>query len=271
MDAHIIANRVEVSDLDYSQLTSLDWIVLDLSDGKRSFGDIARLIPVTESALEASYHHLRQLHALSWNGSSEHLSTQSRESRVLSLMPEDMVIPRHPPRSGMETFADQSSAGMTQLNWATNRLFDESGSGIRPQSSRPAHETRASASSESNRRLPRDIEDAVCSQYLPRHLFAEFRSFVPKLVDSSLEVSEEVQMFAEFIYEHLSTLTPAELLGLEEDEVTRVLVKQAYMMRTRQFHPDRYFRKNIGVFAPRIAAIFKAVTGAFTSLQAKAR
>ena len=78
-------------------------------------------------------------------------------------------------------------------------------------------------------------------------------------------------MFAEFIYEHLSTLTPAELLGLEEDEVTRVLVKQAYMMRTRQFHPDRYFRKNIGVFAPRIAAIFKAVTGAFTSLQAKAR
>ena len=66
-------------------------------------------------------------------------------------------------------------------------------------------------------------------------------------------------------------LTAAELLGLEEDEITRVLVKQAYMMRTRQFHPDRYFRKNIGVFAPRIAAIFKAVTGAFASLQTKAR
>ncbi|MBQ8036202.1 MAG: hypothetical protein IJ268_04350 [Proteobacteria bacterium] len=47
MDVQTIANRGELSGLDLSKLTSLDWIVLDLSDGRRSFGEIARLLPVS--------------------------------------------------------------------------------------------------------------------------------------------------------------------------------------------------------------------------------
>ncbi len=272
MDVQTIANRGELSGLDLSKLTSLDWIVLDLSDGRRSFGEIARLLPVSAEDLSQSYSHLRELGALHWGSESS-----GRAARLRDLMPDGMATLERRPSS---LAADKSSAGQTQRNWATNRMFDEAGVGLRPQSARPLPEAHASApvssvssvsSVLSALRTPRDVEDSACGQYLPRHLFEDFRSFEPKLLDASLDLPLDVQMFAEYIYEHLSVLTAAELLGLEEDEITRVLVKQAYMMRTRQFHPDRYFRKNIGVFAPRIAAIFKAVTGAFASLQTKAR
>lgn len=270
MDAHVIAEQCELSGVDYSQLTSLEWIVLDLSDGKRSFGDILSLVPVNAAELTAAYTHLHQLRLLRWEGAKPESNTP--RSRVLDLMPDDMEDIRAGRRLTLAN--DQSSAGKTQLNWMPNRMPEDSGVNRLSQPARLASSAEIRTVTPAPGACactPRDINDTVCSQYLPRRLFADFRSFEPKLLDTSLDLAPEVQMFTEYIYERLSGMSAADLLGLEENEITRVQVKQAYIMRTRQFHPDRYFRKNIGVFAPRIAAIFKAVTGAFTSLQAKAR
>ena len=96
-----------------------------------------------------------------------------------------------------------------------------------------------------------------------------FKLFQPTLVDSNLDLSLEMQYFTEYLHQNLASLSPYDLLGLTEGQCTKADVRQAYLLRTKQFHPDRYFRKNIGPFAPRIAAIFKAVTGAFTTLQSK--
>jgi hypothetical protein len=87
------------------------------------------------------------------------------------------------------------------------------------------------------------------------------------MVDETLDIPVETQIFAEFIFQNLSSMTHQDLLGLPEGCKDKAAVRQGYMLRTKQFHPDRYFRKNIGIFTPRIAAIFKAVTVAFTTLQ----
>jgi curved DNA-binding protein CbpA len=43
-------------------------------------------------------------------------------------------------------------------------------------------------------------------------------------------------------------------------------VKRAYFELSKEYHPDRYFRRNIGPFAPRLARIFKRVVEAYELL-----
>jgi curved DNA-binding protein CbpA len=56
-----------------------------------------------------------------------------------------------------------------------------------------------------------------------------------------------------------------EILGVAQDADVRA-IKQAYFGLSKQFHPDRYFRRNLGPFGPRIERIFKKVLEAYELL-----
>jgi curved DNA-binding protein CbpA len=55
------------------------------------------------------------------------------------------------------------------------------------------------------------------------------------------------------------------LLGVDRNADTRA-IKRAYFELSRQFHPDRYFRRQIGDYAPRLERIFKKVVEAYELL-----
>ena len=57
----------------------------------------------------------------------------------------------------------------------------------------------------------------------------------------------------------------AEILGVAGD-ADATDIKKAYRKLSRDFHPDRYFRKQIGDFKPRLEAIFKKVLEAYELL-----
>jgi curved DNA-binding protein CbpA len=57
----------------------------------------------------------------------------------------------------------------------------------------------------------------------------------------------------------------AEILGIASDADGKA-IKKAYRALSRDFHPDRFFRKNIGDFKPRLEAIFKKVLEAYELL-----
>ena len=203
--AGTVASRCKLSKPEYTLLTSLDWVVLDFTDGKRTFEDMQSIIPMRREALESSFNHLARLGFIEWS--------------------------------------DQGASGKTEA--AASPAASKTGTAGNP----------ASYSTE------------VCLQYLPPRLINEFRAFKPQLTDESLDLPVEIQVFAEFLHENLNKLSPCDLLGLIEGQYQKQQIKQGYVLRTKQFHPDRYFRKNLGPFQPRIAAIFKAVTAAFTKLQ----
>lgn len=220
IDAQIVARRCSVKSPDYSQLTSLDWVVLDFTDGMRKFYEMQQMLPVSPEELSEAYIHLKSLGFLTWNTPDSRTSTSAASSYIQS------------------------------------RQFSNA-------------DSLTSAKTVSLAPLVSGYSDEVCAQYLPPRLFGELRRFEPTMINESLDIPVETQVFAEFIHDNLSRLSPYDLLGLVEGQCTKADVKQAYLLRTKQFHPDRYFRKNIGPFAPRIAAIFKAVTSAFTTLQSK--
>jgi curved DNA-binding protein CbpA len=86
----------------------------------------------------------------------------------------------------------------------------------------------------------------------------------PLAIDPSLELPVEVQQrvveFEAFL------LRPYhEILGVCADADVRA-IKQAYFGLSKLFHPDRYFRRNLGPYAPRIERIFKKVLEAYELL-----
>ncbi|GEM_PF-2129565 len=240
VDAQAIARRCTVKSPDYDQLTPLDWVVLDFTDGLRTFESMLSFIPVTKSDLAASFIHLRLLGFLTWN-SSDKSDVQAARNQTANTHEPQSSYSGYVPSGMSQSPRSQSSGGISSLSSAGVSLEPAIGS----------------------------FTDEICFQYLPQRLMNSFRRFQPTLVDSTLDLSIEMQYFTEYLHQNLASLSPYDLLGLTEGQCTKADVRQAYLLRTKQFHPDRYFRKNIGPFAPRIAAIFKAVTGAFTTLQSK--
>lgn len=90
------------------------------------------------------------------------------------------------------------------------------------------------------------------------------------------ELSEEVDLEPEKkrrifdLYERLDDLTYYELLGVPEG-ADRKQVKGAYYKLAPEFHPDSYFRKDLGSFKAKIEAIFTRLTLAHDVLTVKQR
>ena len=90
------------------------------------------------------------------------------------------------------------------------------------------------------------------------------RSVDESLIDSNLELSPQVQRrILEF--ECRLRLPPHELLEISREADARE-VKKAYFKLSREFHPDRYFRKRIDHFGSRLDRIFKKILEAHEAL-----
>ncbi len=76
-------------------------------------------------------------------------------------------------------------------------------------------------------------------------------------LDDSLEIGLDVQRRI-LQYEANLGLPYHELLGVEKGAQPK-LVKRAYFKLSKEFHPDRYFRKEIGEYGERLDRIFKKV------------
>ncbi len=83
-------------------------------------------------------------------------------------------------------------------------------------------------------------------------------------IDEALDIDVETQRG---ILEMESRLGSgySDILGVAPDAGGKE-IKKAYRMLSRDFHPDRYFRKQIGDFKPRLEAIFKKVLEAYELL-----
>ncbi len=232
IQAKTVARRCSVKSPNYDSLTSLDWIVLDLVDGVRSFADLKSLIDAEKNALETAYLHLRKLGFLVWSHTPESGEFGSVHFPNERIVCDDLLKKAQKNTRELNTVQGASQAKHDQISCA-------------------------------------DIPQNTCLEYLPARLLLDFKQFNPSMLDESLDIPVEKQMFIEFIHSRLNDLSHFDLLGLTEGACTKADAKTAYVTRTKQFHPDRFFRKNTGRYSSMISAIFKAVTVAFTTLQAK--
>ena len=83
-------------------------------------------------------------------------------------------------------------------------------------------------------------------------------------LDPSLDLSIEFQSEV-LAFEQRLDRPYTEILGVAKDADARVL-RRAYFKLSKEFHPDRYFRKNLGAFEARIERVFCKIAEAFEIL-----
>jgi hypothetical protein len=88
----------------------------------------------------------------------------------------------------------------------------------------------------------------------------------PSGVDTPDQVlSPEARRRIDGFFESLETRTAFELLEVAVTADTRE-IKRAYFRLSKEFHPDRYFGRELGPYADRLSKIFQAVKAAFELL-----
>jgi tetratricopeptide (TPR) repeat protein len=122
--------------------------------------------------------------------------------------------------------------------WLAEGVIEMRGSQRAPRKSRPAAPERPAAP------VPGQVDESQ--------------------IDPGLDIEVAVQRRI-FEMEGRLACGYAEILGVSSNADAKA-IKKAYRALSRDFHPDRFFRKQIGDFKPRLEAIFKKVTEAYELL-----
>ena len=96
----------------------------------------------------------------------------------------------------------------------------------------------------------------------PRRPSGEFSMAPP---DALPKISEEETHRIQEFYSKLNKMDHYRLLGCAATADTKD-IKRAYFALAKLYHPDRFFRKDVGALKPKIDAIFAAMTNALDTL-----
>lgn len=80
-----------------------------------------------------------------------------------------------------------------------------------------------------------------------------------------LDITKKEKVLISQLFQALHVSSHYQLLGVQEDASNKQ-IRDAYYELSRHWHPDRFFRRNVGSFGPQIEAIFTAVTAAYQTL-----
>jgi DnaJ domain len=89
---------------------------------------------------------------------------------------------------------------------------------------------------------------------------------LPPGIELTLEQAQNIDSF----FAQMPDKNAFQLLGVERGADKRE-IKRAYFKLSKEFHPDRFYGKNLGGYAERLAQIFNAVKSAFDLLSDDAR
>ncbi|WP_437680382.1 J domain-containing protein [Sorangium sp. So ce131] len=92
----------------------------------------------------------------------------------------------------------------------------------------------------------------------------------PAELDEPVELAPDRKRRILDLYYRLEDLTYYELLGVP-DQADKKQIKSAYYLLAPEFHPDTYFRKQLGSYKQKIEAVFTRITLAHDTLTSKQR
>ncbi|WP_437908828.1 J domain-containing protein [Sorangium sp. So ce327] len=144
-------------------------------------------------------------------------------------------------------------------------LLDGDPSGQPP----PRDAARRAAAVDPEKTMPSGSESAP----LGRDALQQMESlplYDPAELDEPVELAPDRKRRILDLYYRLEDLSYYALLGVA-DQADKKQIKSAYYQLAPEFHPDTYFRKQLGSYKPKIEAIFTRITLAHDTLTSKQR
>ncbi|TVR03599.1 MAG: tetratricopeptide repeat protein [Deltaproteobacteria bacterium] len=251
--------------------------LLSRIDGGTSLGDVAKIAGMTPSELAARLLPFIECGIVEITGpGGARRSSSGRSSQVSS-----------PRRAGASSVTTSRSSQVTSPNRALRSSSSSSATSRRtaptPSESAPtapwrgaspatsasggAHSDAGGARSGARSVSVSDVFDQIdeaLGASLPRDWpEAPRRTATGRSADSVLTAGEWIAI--DYAARNLECVHPYQLLGVPRD-VARPALRKAYMNLSRVFHPDRWFRREVGDAAEAIDRIFKAVSQAYHTL-----
>ena len=84
--------------------------------------------------------------------------------------------------------------------------------------------------------------------------------------EEGLEIKVEVRQRLRMFHSRLREMNFFELLEVDVAADTKE-IRRAYFSRSKEFHPDRYFNRNIGPYKEMLAEVFKQIAAAYKFLE----
>jgi curved DNA-binding protein CbpA len=96
---------------------------------------------------------------------------------------------------------------------------------------------------------------------------ADYKGFVfsPANLGEQVDLKEEQKKRILYVHAHLEEWNHYALLGLKRTAKNSE-IKRGYFKASKEFHPDAYFRKEMGTYAKRVDEIFRAMKKAYDVL-----
>jgi DnaJ-domain-containing protein 1 len=91
-----------------------------------------------------------------------------------------------------------------------------------------------------------------------------------RLEEPVIDLPAEKRARVDAMYAQLGTLDHYQLLGVPYG-ADKKTIKRAYFTATNEYHPDRFFRKELGGYKAKLEAIFARVSVAYETLNDEAR
>ena len=237
-------------------LAPVDGFVLSRIDGSLTVDDLAQIMGLPIAQVLTSLQKLQQMNLVALpqpSGPQRMLSGAMRiappaAGRATPVPPRDSRPPR-----GAHNPAPQSS-GTERAAARTPSPISE-----RPHARTPA----AQPSPPPQKPVPR-------AEPAPEPKASTTIATEGVIPEEGVEIEEEHQRLIQDLFERLADLNHYDILGVARTSDKKT-IKRAYFELASKFHPDKFFRKNLGSFRLKMEAIFRNVTEAHDVLTSKAQ
>ena len=87
----------------------------------------------------------------------------------------------------------------------------------------------------------------------------------PVALGEAVDLDDGFKRLVLYLHARCSEIDHYEMLGVQMS-TPRKEIRRAFLRRTKLFHPDRYFRRELGSYASRLNDLYKAISRAYDVL-----
>lgn len=251
--------RLPVTDYAGLQVSPLDWFLLSRIDGATHLHALGQITGQTDEQVIAACGRLQAagLIQMELTPSAQQAALQPPDfSRQPSIRPGFTAEDRIPTRPRAKV---RGSSG-------SHRAESD------PRAGRGSNARQQVEAAPVMRTMPRGDSDPLGGAVLPTNWPVRFEAFTfdPTEMATGPALTDIQKQVVLYYHYHLRRVTYYDLFQIDP-KADRDETKRAYFRLSKGFHPDRWFRKETGVFGPKIEEIFVWLNRAYSVLSSPRR